>query len=126
MELIKLCFDPRGKIARLPYFTAYVWCIASFCLSFLLQDVFYSAIADGNLKNATLVHSLYFTLTVLYSLPVIVLVTITIKRFRDIKMSGFAILFLLVPVLNIYYQFILFFRKGPSPFSDTFLKEYGF
>lgn len=126
MEFIKFCFDPRGRTARLAYFTAYVWCVALFCLSFLLQDVFYAALGDGTLKSPAWINLFYIVLTALYILPVIVLIIITIKRFRDIKMSGFAILFLLVPFLNIYYQFILFFRKGPSPFSDTFLKEYGF
>ncbi len=125
-SLIKFCFDPRGRAERLPYLTAYVWCVALLFLPYFLQESIYFGFPTNVIENSLFISMFNLLLVGLYALPTIVLAIVTIKRFHDIKMSGFAILFLMVPFLNIYYQLVLFSRKGPSPFSETFLREYGF
>jgi uncharacterized membrane protein YhaH (DUF805 family) len=125
-NVINFCFDPRGRITRLPYLTAYVCCVTLLCLAFSLQKDFYYAVAEGVFENPLFINFFSLSLSGLYILSFVILVIITIKRFHDVKMNGFAILFLIVPFLNVYYQFVLFFRKGPEPFSETFLKEYEF
>jgi uncharacterized membrane protein YhaH (DUF805 family) len=36
------------------------------------------------------------------------------QRFHDLEYSGWAVLWLLIPVINLYFFFLLFFRRGTA------------
>jgi uncharacterized protein YjbI with pentapeptide repeats len=103
----------RGRINRSSYFVGY---LASFMVYFAIVLV-YSLIplaANSLIHINTYLAAIVGVLLVLLAFVVAVLfwISLTIRRFHDIDKSGYYILWLLVPFINIYYWFVLLFEQG--------------
>ena len=47
-----------------------------------------------------------------FVVAVVFWISLTLRRFHDIDKSGYSILWLLVPFINIYYLLVLLFEQG--------------
>ena len=118
MNYLKLLLDPRGKINRTSYAIAYAICLVMLIIpAFLSINAYRSYMhqamegfviyRDPLLNNGTALIS-----AILCIASILGLIFTKIKRFRDLNMSPFYILFFMVPLLNIYFLFLLFLRKS--------------
>jgi uncharacterized membrane protein YhaH (DUF805 family) len=104
MSLIRLLYDPRGRIGRMEFVAANLLTMTIFSTSLSL------------LMNFT--HDLHGHYVVLFFLNYVLfymsIVFIVIKRFRDLDLGGLNILWLFFPVVNIFYLYMLVFRSRKS------------
>ena len=55
------------------------------------------------------------------------MVVLAVKRFHDLSKSGWYYLFLLIPVINLYFLYLLYFKKGTqgdNPYGSDPLNNY--
>jgi uncharacterized membrane protein YhaH (DUF805 family) len=108
MAIKDILFSIKWRIPRAIYFK-YLFFTTLICfIPFRLQV----ALISFDLLNS---ENLKLTLVLLSTLSVIILYVINffliIKRLHDLNKSWWAILWLIVPFMNIYYSLILLFQK---------------
>jgi len=96
----------RGRINRRSYIVGY---LASGMIYFLILLA-----ANSLIHINTNLAAIVGVLLVLLAFVVAVLfwISLTIRRFHDIDKSGYYILWLFVPFINIYYWLVLLFEQG--------------
>jgi uncharacterized membrane protein YhaH (DUF805 family) len=100
--VLKLLFDPRGKLSRRPYFLLItMWTLISIIPYILSEDVY-----NNYIRDRSLVQVLWFFL------PKIGSICPHIKRFHDLNMSGYRVLLLCIPIIYIYYQLLLLLKRS--------------
>lgn len=114
MYYLKLLFDPRGKIDRIFYVIAYLLSFLILFIPVLFFGVYNDFIHEASWESISNQKNYFQPLVyvALYISCMISLIFVKIKRFRDLNMSSFRILFFLVPILNVYYFFLLFLKRG--------------
>jgi len=53
-----------------------------------------------------------FLVLLVFVISIVKYISITVKRFHDIEMPGNNIILLIVPIINIYFYFLLLIKKG--------------
>lgn len=92
--MFKLFFSPSGRINKKTFILS--------SLSITLLQVLLSYATDEN----SLIY-LLFILPAAYAS-----IILCIKRFHDLNKSGWNYLFLVIPLVNIYFLYLLYFKKG--------------
>jgi uncharacterized membrane protein YhaH (DUF805 family) len=95
-NILTFLFDPRGKLSRKSYaVVSVIWIFV-----FLIPAI--CPIEASKLDLS------------LYLLSFMGMTCASIKRFHDLNMSGFKILLLYIPLINIYYEIVLFCARSKS------------
>ncbi len=126
LNFLKLFFDPRGSIDRKSYLFVHVVFIIVLFLSFMLLDLIERhntqnviTLANSSSEHCDMVTLSYIAFAFIYLCFIFSMVFAKIKRFHDIGRSGFNVLCFLIPFVNIYFFFLLLFKKGIKSDSNV-------
>ncbi len=99
-------FTYKGRLNRLPFFLTYTGLFPlNYMVVMLVQGVLPEVLQKGVIGVFSLVN-------------VVVIVLATVRRLHDLNYSAWRYIFLLIPVINIYFGYVLFFRKGTQGDND--------
>ena len=99
---MKKIFSPNGRLRRRNYL---VFDLIFTILIFLIEMILEYLKTNFNLINLFLMIFIFIFLLILFTI-------MTIKRFHDIEYSGWSILLLLIPIINLGGSFLLLFKDG--------------
>jgi len=113
--LLKDCFTWQGRLGRAD-FLAGVLALSIPVTGFL--DFTWAVIFFAKIPVVFATVGFFFIFFALWLLAFFVEVSLFIRRFHDMGRPGVHVLFLLIPFVNFYFMFLLFFGKSkdlPSP-----------
>lgn len=114
-EIKSLVYQPKylsvnGRIGRLRYI-AYV--TGTQLLILMLFVLFGGAVSFiGNSSSDVLATLIGFAIIMLYGTTIVLSLTFGKRRLNDLNKSGWTVLLLLIPILNLIVIFIMLFIKG--------------
>jgi uncharacterized membrane protein YhaH (DUF805 family) len=111
MTLAQTLFSFDGKIKRGKY--------AMFMVPILFINLFLNAIiSEMERASAGISQDAAIMLLLWFIFVVYVGAALAIKRFHDLKMSGWNYIWLWIPLINLYFLFILLFKKSADAKND--------
>ncbi|MCV6599263.1 MAG: DUF805 domain-containing protein [Alphaproteobacteria bacterium] len=107
--ILKTLFNPEGRVNRKKYIS-WLALFTIFQLSFLIIESLFS----GEIVES------FFAILYIVSLFLIFYASIilAVKRSHDINKSGFFIILMFIPIINIYPTIVLMCQKGTSGQND--------
>lgn len=107
MNIQDIYFSSKGRINRLNFFFYYSHL---FIILFLLSIIFHATQVTTD-SNQLIKWTLFFMLLflIIYTSS-----NLTVKRLHDLNKPGKYFFFLFLPIINVYWTFLLFFEKGTN------------
>ena len=98
----------RGRLRRLDYFLLN---LLGVIVIGIINSVFLVL-----LSSFVNVPTIFYSCFIIFNIVLILILMISsaVRRFHDIKMSGFWIFILAIPIVSIVFGFILIFKKGTA------------
>jgi len=108
---MKLLFSFKGRIGRLKY-------AAIIILLFFVKAFIYALTEGIDFREGIMINSLGNIFILIIAL------TVTVKRLRDIDLNPWFSFFILIPFVNLILFLYLFFKKGQDWQTETIKKVF--